>query len=81
MPWRSLAPAATPPVPDEEETTMADKPENADQIKGRIKQATGVATGSDDLEREGKKDRAEGKIKSKLDDAKDAVDRARDKLS
>ena len=60
---------------------MADKPENADQIKGRIKQATGTATGNEDLEREGKKDRAEGKVKSKLDDAKDAVDRARDKLS
>ena len=53
---------------------MADKPENADQIKGRIKQATGVATGNEDLEREGKKDRAEGKVK-------DAVDKVRDKLS
>lgn len=60
---------------------MADKPENTDQIKGRLKQAAGTATGNDDLEKEGKKDRAEGAIKGKLDDAKEAVDKARDKLS
>ena len=53
---------------------MADKPENADPIKGRIKQATGVATGDEDLEREGKLDRAEGKVKG-------TVDKVRDKLS
>jgi uncharacterized protein YjbJ (UPF0337 family) len=60
---------------------MADKPENTDQVKGRIKEAAGDLTGDKDLKREGKADRAEGALKGKLDDAKDAVDRARDKLS
>ena len=59
---------------------MADKPENADQVRGRIKEAAGDLTGDKDLKREGKADRAEGAVKGKLDDAKDAVDRARDKL-
>ena len=60
---------------------MADKPDNTDQVKGRIKEAAGDLTGDKDLKREGKTDRAEGALKGKLDDAKDAVDRARDKMS
>jgi uncharacterized protein YjbJ (UPF0337 family) len=55
----------------------------ADQAKGRIKQAAGDLTGDDDLKREGKADETAGKIKDKVDDAKDAindaVDRARGK--
>lgn len=46
---------------------------NTDDIKGRIKEAAGDLTDNDDLEREGKADQAEGKVK-------DVVDGARDKL-
>lgn len=45
-----------------------------DEIKGRIKEAAGVLTGSKDLKREGKADRATGK-------AKDAVDAVQKKTS
>jgi uncharacterized protein YjbJ (UPF0337 family) len=36
-----------------------------DQIKGRVKQATGVLTGDEKLEAEGKLDRAAGNVKEK----------------
>ena len=45
---------------------------NADEAKGRIKEAAGDLTGNKDLEREGKVDQASGK-------AKDAIDKAGDK--
>jgi uncharacterized protein YjbJ (UPF0337 family) len=55
-----------------------------DDIKGRTKEAVGDLTGNDDLKKEGKSDRAAGKVKSKLDDAKDwatdKVDQAKEKL-
>ncbi len=51
-----------------------------DDIKGRVKEATGVITGDEDLEREGKADQAGAKVKEtaekvekKIDDAVDAV--------
>jgi uncharacterized protein YjbJ (UPF0337 family) len=46
----------------------------ADEAKGRIKEAAGDLTGDKDLETEGKLDKAGGK-------AKDAVDSAKDKLT
>lgn len=45
-----------------------------DQAKGRIKEAVGDLTDDKDLQREGKVDKMAGK-------AKDAVDRAKDKLT
>lgn len=58
--------------------------QNADDLKGRVKEAAGDLTGDEDLEREGKTDRAAGKIKDVIDDAKDklddAVDAVKDKL-
>ena len=55
-----------------------------DDLKGRAKEAAGDLTDDDDLKREGKVDRAAGKVKGKLDDAKekgeDLVDKAREKL-
>jgi uncharacterized protein YjbJ (UPF0337 family) len=36
-----------------------------DQVKGRIKEATGVITGDDRLKREGKLDQVVGKMKEK----------------
>lgn len=57
----------------------------ADQAKGRIKQAAGDLTGNDDLKNDGKKDEAAGKVKDTIDDVKDkandAVDSIKDKLN
>ena len=46
----------------------------ADEAKGRVKEAVGDLTGDDDLKREGKADKAGGKVK-------DAVDSVKDKLT
>ena len=55
-----------------------------DDLKGRAKEAAGDLTDNDDLKREGKVDRAAGKVKDALADAKekgeDLVDKAREKL-
>jgi uncharacterized protein YjbJ (UPF0337 family) len=56
----------------------------ADDLKGRAKEAAGDLTDNDDLKREGKVDRASGKAKGVLGDLKDkaegAVDTVKDKL-
>jgi len=46
---------------------------NTDDAKGRVKEAAGDLTNNDDLKREGKVDKAAGKVK-------DAVDNVKDKL-
>jgi uncharacterized protein YjbJ (UPF0337 family) len=46
----------------------------ADELKGRVKEAAGDLTDNDDLKREGKTDKAAGKVKQKVDDAKDWVE-------
>lgn len=55
-----------------------------DDLKGRVKEAIGDLTDNKDLEREGKADRAAGKVKETLDDFKDksddAVDAVKDKI-
>lgn len=51
-----------------------------DQAKGRVKQAAGDLTDDKDLEREGKKDEAAGKIKEGAERAGDAVGDAVDKM-
>lgn len=43
----------------------------ADDIKGRAKEAAGDLTDDEDLKKEGKADQAAGKLKQKLDDAKE----------
>ncbi len=57
---------------------------NTDDIKGRAKEAVGDITDNDDLKKEGKTDRASGKVKDTIDKvedkAKDLVDDVRDKL-
>ncbi len=50
---------------------MADTPSNTDDAKGRIKEATGNLTGDKDLQKEGKLDQAEGKIKDGVDSLAD----------
>jgi uncharacterized protein YjbJ (UPF0337 family) len=52
---------------------MADGPNNADETKGRVKEAAGDLTGDKDLQREGKVDQAGGK-------AKEGVERLTDKV-
>ena len=52
---------------------MADTPNNKDDAKGRVKEAAGNLTGDDDLEREGKVDKAVGGVKDAVDSAADKV--------
>ena len=48
-----------------------------DDIKGRVKEATGVITGDEDLEQaEGKADQAAAKVKETAEKAKDKVEDA-----
>lgn len=53
---------------------------NADQAKGRIKQAVGDLTDDKDLKREGKADEAAGKAKRAVGNIKDKADDAIDHL-
>lgn len=46
---------------------------NADEVKGRAKEAAGTLTGNDDLEREGKLDRVVGDVKGAVDAVADKV--------
>ncbi len=46
----------------------------ADDIKGRTKEAAGVLTGDEELQREGKTDQAAGAAKNKLEDVTDWVE-------
>jgi len=48
-------------------------PKNADDAKGRIKEAAGSLTGDEELEDEGKVDRATGAVKDAVDTAADKV--------
>ena len=63
---------------------MSDASSKSDEVKGRVKEAVGDLTNNDDLKREGKTDRAAGKVKEVLSDAKDkledVVDEVKDKL-
>lgn len=45
--------------------------DNTDELKGRVKEAAGDLTDNDDLKREGKVDKAEGKAKEFVDDVAD----------
>jgi uncharacterized protein YjbJ (UPF0337 family) len=45
-----------------------------DELKGRAKEAAGDLSDNRDLQREGKKDKAGGKVKQKVEDAKDWVE-------
>ena len=57
---------------------------NADQAKGRVKQAVGDLTGDDNLKAEGQADESAGKVKDVLqgveDKAEDLVDKVKDAL-
>ena len=51
-----------------------------DKVKGNIKETVGDATNNDNLEQEGKKDKASGKAKEVVDNVKDKASDAVDKF-
>jgi uncharacterized protein YjbJ (UPF0337 family) len=55
-----------------------------DDLKGRFKEAAGDLADDEDLKREGKTDRASGKVKEKLEQAKEKgeelVDKAKERF-
>ncbi|MCU1466086.1 MAG: hypothetical protein JWM72_2014 [Actinomycetia bacterium] len=57
---------------------------NTDDLKGRAKEAVGDLTDNDRLKREGKTDRASGKVKGAIDKveekAKDLVDDVKERM-
>ena len=54
---------------------------NTDDIKGRVKEATGDLTDDPKLKNEGKADRASGKAKAMVDNVKEHADDAVDKVT
>ncbi|HEX5983147.1 MAG TPA: CsbD family protein [Solirubrobacterales bacterium] len=52
---------------------MSDEIRNKDDAKGRLKEAAGDISGDDELQREGKVDKATGAAKDGLDKASDKV--------
>jgi uncharacterized protein YjbJ (UPF0337 family) len=54
--------------------------ETTDKITGNAKEKIGEATDNDRLKREGKADKASGRVKEKVDDVKDTVEGAVDKV-
>ena len=55
-----------------------------DQLKGRTKEAYGDLTDDEKMKQEGRRDKTEGKLKDKVDDAgdwlEDKIDDTRDRL-
>jgi uncharacterized protein YjbJ (UPF0337 family) len=55
-----------------------------DDLKGRVKEAAGDLTDDEELRREGKADRAAGKVKEKLEEAREKgeelVDKAKERF-
>ena len=55
-----------------------------DDLKGRVKEAAGDLADDEEFKREGKADRATGKVKEKLEQAKEKgeelVDKARERI-
>jgi uncharacterized protein YjbJ (UPF0337 family) len=57
----------------QEELNMTDEVRNADDAKGRVKEAAGDLTGDKELKREGKVDQASGKAKNGIERLTDRV--------
>ena len=52
---------------------MSDEVRNKDDAKGRVKEAAGSLTDDERLKREGKVDKATGKLKEGVDKAREAL--------
>lgn len=62
--------------------SVGDKFSNkAEELKGRAKEATGVATNDKDLENEGKSDRASSAVKKGVEKIKDKANEVAEKLT
>ncbi len=48
--------------------------EHEDKVKGEVKEEVGKATDDEQLESEGKYDKAKGKVEGAVNDAKDKID-------
>ncbi|NLT26324.1 MAG: CsbD family protein [Microbacteriaceae bacterium] len=60
---------------------MTDRMEHkGEDLKGRAKEAAGAVTDNDDLRRDGKGDQAAAGFKEKVDDVRDGITDAVDKL-
>ncbi|MGB7982797.1 MAG: CsbD family protein, partial [Candidatus Nanopelagicales bacterium] len=51
----------------------------SDKIQGQAKEVTGIVTGDEDLEAQGKADRQVGEAEEKIDDVKDKAEDLADK--
>ena len=54
---------------------------NAQDVKGRVKEAAGSITGNDDLKNKGKTDQAQAGVKNAGEDVKDAAYKVKDALT
>jgi uncharacterized protein YjbJ (UPF0337 family) len=45
------------------------------QVKGKLKEATGIIIGSDDLEAEGKEEKLKGQVQEKIGQVKKVMDK------
>lgn len=62
--------------------SVGDKFQNkAEEVKGRAKEATGSATGDDDLKNEGKADQASSAVKKGAEKVKDKANQLAEKLT
>ncbi|AZG48108.1 CsbD family protein [Gordonia insulae] len=52
-----------------------------EDLKGKAKEATGSATGDDELKNEGKGDQASSAVKDGVESVKDAAGKVKDKLT
>lgn len=55
--------------------------DNADQLKGRVKEAAGDLTDDDHMKHEGRADQAEGKVKEVVDTVREKAGKVADKLT
>ena len=59
---------------------MSDLSNKAKEVTGKVKEKVGDVTGNDELKGEGQGDQVESKTKQAVDDAKDALGIAADKI-
>lgn len=66
-------------MPDNNDTDRAEH--KGEELRGKLKEGVGKATGDDRLERQGQTDQASSKAKQAGDDAKDAAGKLKDRVT
>lgn len=66
-------------MPDDNDTDRAEH--KGEELRGKLKEGVGKATGDDRLERQGQTDQASSKAKQAGDDLKDAAGNLKDRVS